>query len=50
MDTIYDIKVTEYPIVVKDSIDESWKTVPVTIIQNETIKSGQEKLILHCLF
>lgn len=31
MNTIYDIKVIECPIVVKDSMDESWKTVPVSI-------------------
>jgi hypothetical protein len=28
---IYDIKVNEHPIIVKDSIDESWKTVPASI-------------------
>lgn len=32
MDTVYEIKVSECPIVVKDSIDESWKTVPVNIL------------------
>ena len=31
MNTVYSIKVTEYPIVVKDSKDDSWKTVPVNI-------------------
>lgn len=41
MDTIYDIKVTEYPIVVKDSIDESWKTVPEF---NITVKTSQYTL------
>jgi hypothetical protein len=29
MESIYEIKVTEYPIVVKDINDKSWKTVPV---------------------
>ncbi|KAI8640665.1 kinase-like domain-containing protein [Parasitella parasitica] len=28
MESIYEIKVTEFPIVVKDTNDESWKTVP----------------------
>lgn len=41
MNTIYDIKVTEYPIVVKDSLDESWKTVPEF---NITVKTNQYTL------
>ncbi|KAI7889132.1 kinase-like domain-containing protein, partial [Mucor mucedo] len=41
MNTVYDITVTEYPIVVKDSIDESWKTVPEF---NITVKTTQYKL------
>ncbi|KAG2235807.1 hypothetical protein INT48_003919 [Thamnidium elegans] len=39
MDTIYDIKVTECPIVVKDSNDESWKTE-----FNITVKTSQYTL------
>ncbi|GAA5812295.1 hypothetical protein MFLAVUS_005746 [Mucor flavus] len=38
MNTVYDIKVTECPIVVKDSNDESWKTVPEF---NITVKTSQ---------
>lgn len=30
MESIYEIKVAEYPIVVKDTNDNSWKTVPVS--------------------
>lgn len=29
--TIIDIKVTESPILVMDSVDDTWKTVPVSI-------------------
>lgn len=29
--TIIDIKVTESPILVMDSVDDKWKTVPVSI-------------------
>ncbi|KAI9263937.1 kinase-like domain-containing protein [Helicostylum pulchrum] len=41
MNTVYDIKVTECPIVVKDSNDESWKTVPEF---NITVKTSQYTL------
>lgn len=36
MNTVYDIKVTECPIVVKDSITECWKTVPVSLRKKNT--------------
>ncbi|OBZ89435.1 Serine/threonine-protein kinase gad8 [Choanephora cucurbitarum] len=43
MDTIYDIKVNECPILVKDSIDQSWKTVPEF---NITIKTAEYTLYI----
>lgn len=41
MESIYEIKVTEYPIVVKDTNDKSWKTVPEF---NITVKTSQVDL------
>ncbi|KAI8331298.1 kinase-like domain-containing protein [Blakeslea trispora] len=43
MDTIYDIKVNECPILVKDSIDKSWKTVPEF---NITVKTAEYTLYI----